>query len=83
MTATTATAAATLSLCNAICRYTKAEGADIDPDTQLGEAIVTDPYTGAAEDDWLVTLARAVYRCVWQKTHNNIIYTNNLQLRML
>ena len=45
-------------------RYTAAEAADKDDDTQLGEVIVTEPYIDAigSTNDWLVTLARAVYR---------------------
>ncbi|CAM9681371.1 unnamed protein product, partial [Ectocarpus fasciculatus] len=44
--------------------YTLAEDADRDPETFLGEVIVTPPYIDAvgSENDWLVTLARAVYR---------------------
>lgn len=45
-------------------RYTAAEAADMDPDTRLGDVIITEPYIDAigSENDWLVTLARAVYR---------------------
>lgn len=45
-------------------RYTAAVQADRDEDTQLGEVVVTEPYIDAtgAENDWLVTIARAVYR---------------------
>ncbi|CAM9310217.1 unnamed protein product [Ectocarpus sp. 13 AM-2016] len=43
--------------------YTSADEAVEDSETSLGEAIVTPPYTDAvgSENDWLVTLARAVY----------------------
>eukprot|EP00752_Nemacystus_decipiens_P005742 g5195.t1 len=43
--------------------YTAAEDADKDDETQLGDVIVTDPYIDAigSTNDWLVTLARAVY----------------------
>lgn len=45
-------------------RYELAEDADVDPDTNLGEAVVAPPYIDAigSENDWLTTLARAVYR---------------------
>eukprot|EP00903_Cladosiphon_okamuranus_P009934 g9430.t1 len=43
--------------------YTAAEQADKDEDTQLGEVVVTETYIDAigSENDWLVTIARAVY----------------------
>lgn len=36
----------------------------MDPETFLGDAVVASPYIDAigSENDWLVTLARAVYR---------------------
>ncbi|CAB1112540.1 unnamed protein product [Ectocarpus sp. CCAP 1310/34] len=44
--------------------YELADAAVMDSETFLGGAIVTPPYTDAvgSENDWLVTLARAVYR---------------------
>ncbi|CAM9134200.1 unnamed protein product [Ectocarpus sp. 6 AP-2014] len=41
--------------------YETAEDEDYDSETFLGPAIITDPFKGAIDDDWLVALARAVY----------------------
>ncbi|CAM9102347.1 unnamed protein product [Ectocarpus fasciculatus] len=41
--------------------YQKAADEEYDSETYLGPAIITDPFKGAIDDDWLVALARAVY----------------------
>lgn len=47
---------------NGEARYTDAiDAEDGDPETNLGPAVITAPYKGAIDNDWLVTLSRAVY----------------------
>ncbi|CAB1098859.1 unnamed protein product [Ectocarpus sp. CCAP 1310/34] len=41
--------------------YETAEDPDYDSETFLAPAIITDPFKGSIDDDWLVALARAVY----------------------
>lgn len=43
--------------------YTLAESSDVNHETGLGDVVITKPYIDAigSENDWLVTIARAVY----------------------
>lgn len=43
-------------------RYKLALDADEDPDIDMREAVIWGPYNDGIANDWLVTLARAVYR---------------------
>ncbi|CAN0391359.1 unnamed protein product, partial [Ectocarpus sp. 12 AP-2014] len=61
--------------------YQGAEDAAVDSGTSLGAAIISDPYKDAIDDEWLLSLARAVYSDS-DSTRGNLLGVVGMDVRL-
>ncbi|CAM9234662.1 unnamed protein product [Ectocarpus sp. 13 AM-2016] len=61
--------------------YQGAEDVAVDSGTSLGAAIISDPYKDAIDDEWLLSLARAVYSDS-DSTRGNLLGVVGMDVRL-